>query len=391
MSSFTASLEDDALVQTYAKLPLKVVRGEGPYVWTDEGKKLIDFSTGYGVALLGHCPQPVVEAVKLQLQALMVCHGSLYNDAREKFLGILEKAKPKCLDRAFICNSGAEAVESALKLAVKKTGKKGIVSFQGAYHGKTLGALSVTWGPKYREAYSDILLNVKFAKYGTASSVGAMIDEDTAAVIVEPVQGEAGVRIPPPEFLPELQEECRRKGILLIVDEVQTGLGRTGGLWAHERSAIEPDIMCFGKGLASGVPVGCMMASDVVAGAWSRGEHTTTFGGNPLSSAAAAATLETILGERLWVNAAEKGQALGDALRALPKDKVREVRGLGLMIALETRMPSLSIMKDLLGRGLLAIPTGVNVIRFLPPINLERAVLEEAVNTLKESFEGERT
>ncbi len=389
MSDAQTNIEDRWLIPTYAKLPVKIVRGEGSYVWDASGKQFIDFATGYGTAILGHCPPAVKAAVVEQVSKLMVCHGSLYNDARERFFEALEPAAPKGLDKAFLGNSGAEAVEAAMKLAIRKSGKKGFVAFQGAYHGKTLGALSLTWGAKYREPYQEILLPTKFARYGDSSSVPQLIDADTAAVIVEPVQGEAGIRVPPPGFLKEVEEACRHAGVLLIVDEIQSGLGRTGLMWAHEREGIRPDVMCFGKGLASGIPIRSNPDDSRSRRGLAKGEHTTTFGGNPVSCAAAAATLNQIVSSKLWLNAAEKGARLVDIYSRLPRTIVREARGLGLMLAVETRQPCTPIIKKLLANGLLTIPTGLNVVRTLPPINLEASVLDTAAPILESAFRGD--
>jgi acetylornithine/LysW-gamma-L-lysine aminotransferase len=378
MSSSPSSVEDQWLIPTYAKLPIKIVKGKGAYVWDANGRRFIDFATGYGTAILGHCPPTVRAAIVEQLERLMVCHGSYYNDTRERFLEALAPAAPRGLTKAFMCNSGAEAVEAAIKLAVKKSGKKGFVAFQGAYHGKTIGALSLTWGSKYREPYERLLLPTRFAKYGDSSSLAPLIDGDTAAVVVEPVQGEAGIRVPPSGFLKEVEEVCHQAGVLLIVDEIQSGMGRTGRLWAHEYAGIQPDIMCFGKGLASGIPIGSVLTTAEIASAWTKGEHTTTFGGNPISCAAGAATLNEVMSKKLWLNAADMGSKLMDLFRRLPHSVVREARGLGLMLAIETRQPSTSAIRRLLADGLLPIPTGLNVVRMLPPINTEPAVITEA-------------
>lgn len=386
MSAPPPNIEDQWLIPTYSKLPIKIVKGEGAYIWDANGRRLIDFATGYGTAILGHCPSAVRTAIAEQLDKLMVCHGSLYNDARQRFLEALSPAAPRGLTKAFLCNSGAEAVEAAMKLAVKKSGRKGFIAFQGAYHGKTLGALSLTWGSKYREPYGQLLLPTKFARYGDSSSVVPLIDADTAAVVVEPLQGEAGIRVPPPGFLKEVEEVCRRAGVLLIVDEVQSGMGRTGRLWAHEYAGIQPDIMCFGKGLASGIPIGSILTTPEIASAWTKGEHTTTFGGNPISCAAGAATLKEVVSKKLWLNAADMGSRLMSLFRELPHSVVREARGLGLMLAVETRQPSAPAIRRLLADGLLPIPTGLNVVRMLPPINIEPAVIAEAAPIIEAAF-----
>ncbi len=389
MSGEMMSIEDRWLIPAYAKLPVKVIRGEGSYVWDADGRRLIDFATGYGTAILGHCPPRVTAAIVEQVNRLMVCHGSLYSDARESFLKALSTVAPKGLDKAFLCNSGAEAVEAAIKLAVKRSGKQGFIAFQGAYHGKTIGALSMTWGSKYREPYQGMLLPTKFARFGEASSVSPLIDEDMAAVIVEPVQGEAGVRVPPLGFLKEVEEICRSTGVLLIVDEIQSGMGRTGLMWAHEHSGVHPDIMCFGKGLASGIPIGAVLTTPEIAAAWTKGEHTTTFGGNPISCAAAAATLNQVVSSKLWINAAVQGARLMEVFNRLPRSVVREARGMGLMLAVETRQPSTPVVKKLLAGGLLSIPTGLNVVRALPPINLDSSVLAEATPIIESAFQGD--
>lgn len=386
MSAPTPNIEDQWLIPTYAKLPIKIVKGSGAYIWDSDGRRLIDFATGYGTAILGHCPPAVKAAIAEQLDKLMVCHGSLYNDARQKFLEALAPAAPRGLTKAFLCNSGAEAVEAAMKLAVKKSGRKGFVAFQGAYHGKTLGALSLTWGSKYREPYERLLLSTKFAKYGDSSSVAQLIDSDTAAVVVEPLQGEAGIRVPPSGFLKEVEEVCHGAGVLLIVDEVQSGMGRTGRLWAHEYAGIQPDIMCFGKGLASGIPIGSILTTAEIASAWTKGEHTTTFGGNPISCAAGAATLNEVISKKLWLNASDMGSRLMNLFRELPHSVVREARGLGLMLAVETKQPSTPAIRRLLAGGLLPIPTGLNVVRMLPPINIEPAVIAEAAPIIEAAF-----
>ncbi len=386
MSAPPPDIEDQWLIPTYAKLPIKIVKGEGAYIWDADGRRLIDFATGYGTAILGHCPLAVRAAIAEQLDKLMVCHGSLYNDARQRFLEALAPAAPQGLTKAFLCNSGAEAVEAAMKLAVKKSGRKGFVAFQGAYHGKTLGALSLTWGSKYREPYEKILLPTKFARYGDSSSVAPLIDADTAAVVVEPLQGEAGIRVPPPSFLKEVEEVCHRAGVLLIVDEIQSGMGRTGRLWAHEYAGIQPDMMCFGKGLASGIPIGSVLTTAEIASAWTKGEHTTTFGGNPISCAAGAATLNEVMSKKLWLNAADMGSKLMSLFGELSHSVVREARGLGLMLAVETRQPSAPVIRRLLANGLLPIPTGLNVVRMLPPINVDAAIIAEAAPIIEAAF-----
>jgi len=234
-------VEDLRLAPTYRKLPVALVKGRGCRVWDVEGREYLDCMSGYGVALVGHCHPRVVEAIKRQAEELITCHGSLYSQARAAFLERLFKLLPRGLDKAFLCNSGAEAVECALKLARKFTGRRGVVAMVRSYHGKTMGALSATWDPKYRAPFEPLVPGFKFVPYGRVDKLREAVDEDTAAVILEPIQGESGVIIPPPDFLRQVREVCDERGALMVLDEVQTGLGRTGRMWAFEHFGVVPD------------------------------------------------------------------------------------------------------------------------------------------------------
>jgi len=269
--------EDKFLAPLFQKFNVSLVRGKDEYVWDEAGKRYIDCMAGYGVAIAGHCNEWVVEAVKKQVERLITCHGSFYNDARAEFLEVLSSVVPKKLDSFILTNSGAESVEAAIKLARKKTGRKKIVSMKGGFHGKTMGALSATWNKKYKTSFEPLLEKFVFADFGNAESVEKLVDSETAAVITEPMQGEAGVIIPTPDFLKNLREICDKNGSLLILDEIQTGLGRTGKMWAFEHSNILPDIMTVAKGIAGGIPAGCVITSKEISSCLSRGEHTSTF------------------------------------------------------------------------------------------------------------------
>jgi len=384
--SHVFEVEDLRLAPAYQKIPVALVKGRGCRVWDVEGREYLDCMSGYGVALLGHCHPRVVEAIKRQAELLITCHSSLYSEARAAFLERLFKLLPKGLDRAFLSNSGAEAVECALKIARRYTRRRGVVAMVRAYHGKTMGALSATWEPKYRAPFEPLLPNFKFVPYGRADKLREAVDEETAAVILEPIQGESGVIIPPQGFLKEVREVCDERGALMILDEVQTGLGRTGRMWAFEHFGAVPDAMCMAKAIAGGVPMGVTVARREVMESLKVGEHSTTFGGNPLACAAASAVLDVIVEERLPERAWEVG---GYFKRRLQEELegvglVREVRGMGLMLAVELRLAAVPrVIPALASKGLLALYSGLNIVRLLPPLVIGRGEVDEAVEGLK--------
>ncbi|MEM2362413.1 MAG: aspartate aminotransferase family protein, partial [Candidatus Nezhaarchaeales archaeon] len=310
---------------------------------------------------------------------------SCYNDVRAKYLKKLVSVLPKGLTRVYLCNSGAEAIEAAIKIAWKATGKRVIVSMMRGYHGKTLGALTLTWDQKYRESFEPLPSFVKFVPYGNIDKLKGALSDDVAAVVVEPVQGESGVIIPPSDFLPQVREECTKRGVLLIVDEVQTGFGRTGKLWACEHWGIEPDIICMAKGIAGGLPMGATATKEDIAIKLRVGEHTSTFGGNPLVCSAAIATLEAILEDGLLENCRSTGSYMLSRLKDLEgKFKVvREARGIGFMQALELRVDIREPLLSLISEGVLATYSGRTVIRFLPPLCLTREDVDVVINALE--------
>jgi len=380
-------IEDRFLANLYQRFPVNVVKGRGAVLRDAEGREYIDCMGGYGVSIVGHCHPRVVEAIKEQSEKLITCHGSLYNDKRAELAEKLVKIAPNGLEKAFLCNSGAESVECALKLALKYTGKKQVVSMVGGYHGKTLGALSATWNPKYRKPFTPFLIpSFKFIPFGKVEKVGEALSEETAAVIVEPIQGESGVIVAPEGFLQRLSETCDERGILLIVDEVQTGLGRTGKMWASQHWDAEPDIMCIAKGLAGGIPMGATLARKEITDSLEVGEHSTTFGGSPLACAAACATIDVIAEEGLVERARTLGKHFKEMLlRTQEKFRiVREVRGLGLMIGLESRFDVYNILMRAIDRGIILLYSGRNVIRFLPPLVIEKHQLDIVISVLEE-------
>ncbi|MEM1883700.1 MAG: aspartate aminotransferase family protein [Candidatus Bathyarchaeia archaeon] len=375
------------MANVYQRYPVCIVRGSGATLHDINGRAYIDCMGGYGVSLVGHCHPRVVSAIKEQCEKLIACHCSLYNDKRTELLEKLVKIAPKGLNKVFLCNSGAEAVECAIKVAVRYTGRSEIISMVRSFHGKTLGALSATWNPKYREPFRSLLnQNFKFVPFGRLDKVEEAITDNTAAIIVEPIQGEGGVHVAPKGFLEGLRKICDEKSILLIFDEVQTGFGRTGRMWASEHWGVTPDIMCAGKAMAGGLPIGATLAREEIMDAFKIGEHTSTFGGNPLACAAASAVIDVILEERL----VERAWDLGNRFKAMLEDLVeeykilREVRGLGLMLGLEARIDIYNILMEALNRGVILLYSGKNVIRFLPPLVITMEQLEAVVNILRD-------
>ncbi|MGA7603145.1 MAG: aspartate aminotransferase family protein [Nitrososphaeraceae archaeon] len=385
------SEEDQHLSTTlYQKFPVRIERGKGVRVWDTSGKEYIDCMGGYGVALVGHCNPRVVEAIKNQAEKLIVCHMSFYNDAREDFLRRMATIAPRGLSKIFFSNSGAEAVEAALKFSRRYTGKPGIISMSGGYHGKTFGALSATYSEKYRKPFMPLLENVKFLPY-TTTRIEDAVDDSIGAVIVEPIQGETGIILPPEGLLQNMREVCTKHGIVLIFDEIQSGLGRTGKMWAGENWKTIPDIMCLAKGLAGGVPIGLTLSKPEIVEALRVGEHSSTFGGNPLACAAGAATIGSLKEDKLVENAADVGGYFKDGLLEL-KEKhriVRDVRGLGMMLALELRFDVRNLLLDGIRHGLLMLYSGKNILRLLPPLVMDKETISQSLETMDELLSEE--
>ena len=380
-------IEDAHTSGAYYKRPLNIVRGEGSTVWDEAGNAYIDATSGQGVALLGHSHPAVAGAIASQAAQLITCPEIFYNGRRAGLYTLLSSLTPGDLDRFFLCNSGAEANEGALKVATSLTGRSGVVATKRAFHGRTMGALSLTWNPKYREAFegwtSSAVTHVAFNDLAAAEEV---VNDDTAAVVVEVVQGEGGVYVADPEYLQGLRRLCDERGALLAIDEIQTGLGRTGRWFAFQHADILPDIVTLGKGIAGGVPMGAVCWRDSL-GTLSAGSHGSTFGGNPLACVAAMASLTTLCSEQLPRRAADLGGWLLDELRALDHPQIREVRGLGLIIGIELRGRVTPVLKNLQERGVLALPAGFNVLRLLPPLIITENELQTVIDTIRESLD----
>jgi len=376
--------EDDFMGGLYQRFPVTIEKGVGSHVWDVDGKEYIDCMGGYGVAIVGHQNKRVVKAIKEQVDKIITVHSSLYNKTREEFLKTLIGLAPKGLTQVHLNNSGAEAIEAAIKFARKFTGKKGMVAMKGSYHGKSLGALSLTFNPKYKKAFEPLVEKVSFASFGDIESLRATIDEDTAFVILEPIQGESGINVAPDGFLQEVRKVCDEKGILLIFDEIQAGLGRTGRLWACDHWNTAPDILCLAKGIAGGVPMGATLVRPDILASMSKGEHSSTFGGNPLSCAAGIATLQALTQDGLIENAEKMGKLFREGLEKL-KEKhsiIREIRGKGLMIGVELKFEVKDILMNLMKEGILMLYSGRNILRILPPLVISKEDIAKVLQTL---------
>jgi acetylornithine/LysW-gamma-L-lysine aminotransferase len=327
-----------------------------------------------------------VAAIREQAERLITCPGAFGNDARAAYLGKLAQVTPPGLDRFFLCNSGTEAVEAAIKFARASTGRTGIVAAQRGFHGRTMGALSATWKEEYRKPFRPLVPGFTHVPFNDLTALEEAVTEETAAVLLEPVQGEGGVYPATKEYLQGAAELARDRGALLILDEVQTGFGRTGCLFAAEHYGVIPDILCMAKGIAGGLPMGAVAVGPRVGGLV-HGLHASTFGGNPLACAAAGATLEVLLGENLPDRAARLGEAFLSRLRSLKLPAVREARGLGLMIGIELRFRAAPYLAALQRRGVLALAAGPQVIRLLPPLVIKEEELEEVAAKLAEVLE----
>jgi acetylornithine/LysW-gamma-L-lysine aminotransferase len=390
------NFENRLMANVFAKRPVVITRGKGALVWDINGKEYVDCMGSYGVALLGHSHPKVVEAVCKQAETLISCHASLYNNKRTEFLQKLVSITPKGLNKAFLSNSGAESVECAIKLARKFTGKPEIIALMGAFHGKTMGALSATWDKKYREPFQPLVPEFKHVPPDNLEKLSEAVTDKTAAVLLEPIRGEGGVRVPPDEFLPGVRKICDEKNVLLILDEVQTSFGRTGKLFGCEHWGVTPDVMCLAKPFAGGLPIGITVAKEHIMSAFKVGEHSSTFSGSPLVCAAACAAINALVEDKLADRAATLGKYFKAKLEELQaKYKiVKGVRGLGLMIGVELRYDVRNIILKAMDRGVLILDAGRNVLRFLPPLVIEKEQIDKTISVVDEVIgeeENERT
>jgi len=376
-------IEDAHTSGAYPKRPLALVRGEGCTVWDEAGNDYLDATSGQGVALLGHAHPNVVRAITEQAMTLVTCPEIFYNDRRAELYALLTEILPDEINRFFLCNSGAEAMEGALKAARLLTDRSGIVATKRGFHGRTLGALSLTWNKKYREPFAEWQPEVNHISYDNLEQAAEAITEETAAIVVEAVQGEGGVYPSDTEYLQGLRQICDEKGALLIVDEIQTGFGRTGKWFAFQHSDILPDIITLGKGIAGGVPMGAVAWKGSL-GQLPGGSHGSTFGGNPLACAASIAAISTLRDENLPEHSAKTGAWLVEQLQALELNAVREVRGRGLIVGLELRGRVTPALKALQEKGILALPAGKNVLRLLPPLIITEDELTWVIEAVRD-------
>ncbi len=370
----------------YSKRPIAIVRGLGAHLWDSEGKEYIDCVGGQGSANIGHANPSVARAIGRQAARLTVATEVFYNDQRAALEAKLVGLAPHHLNRVFLCNSGAEAIEGAIKFARYHSGRKEIVAMMRGFHGRTMGALSATWEPKYREPFEPLVPGFKHVPFENLERAAQAVGENTAAVLVELVQGEGGVRPASRGFVEGLAQLCRARGALLIVDEVQTGFGRTGKMFATEHFDIQPDFIAVAKSIAGGLPMGAVLIGEHIRQLEPQ-THGTTFGGNPLVCAAANATLDFMVEDNLAARAAELGEYTLGRLRRIESPLIREVRGLGLLVGVELKVKVTPILQALMERGVLALPAGPNVLRLLPPLVIEKGDLDLVVERIEQSLD----
>jgi len=384
-------IEKKYYMQTFERLPVTLVRGKGPYVWDDKGKQYLDFVGGWAVTTLGHCHPALTRALTEQANLLIQTSNQFYTVPQLQLAQLL--VENSCLDRVFFGNSGAEANEGAVKLArrygqLNLKGAYEVISTFSSFHGRTLAMVAATGQPRYQESYTPLPTGFVNVKFNNIEAVKAATTERTCAVMLEPIQGEGGVNLPDEGYLPAIRKWCDRKGILLILDEIQTGVGRTGTLFAYEQYGVEPDIMTLAKGLASGVPIGAILAKEK-ASVFVPGEHGSTFGGNPLACAAGYATLKFVIDNDIAGRVKEVGEYLIDRLEKVkPKfPAITDIRGRGLLVAIEFNSNiAPALVTACLERGLLVNQLKPNALRFMPPLIIGKKEVDEALAILDEAL-----
>ncbi|MBR2584809.1 MAG: aspartate aminotransferase family protein [Thermoguttaceae bacterium] len=385
------SLFDQYVIPNYTRYPVALVRGEGPFVWDAEGRRYLDFFPGWGCNMFGHCPKPVVDAVREQVGRLIHIPNTWYTEEQGTWAKLLSERSFG--GQAFFCNSGTEANEAAIKLvrlhySSREKKRYKIITFLGAFHGRTMGSISATGQPKYHHGLEPLLPGFTYVPHGDLEAVENAIDDETAAIMIEPIQGEGGVRIPSREFLQGLRDLCDRNGLLLVFDEVQTGCGRTGEWFAYQYFGVEPDIMTLAKTICSGVTAGAMLARKEIAPSLRPGMHAATFGGNPLAAAAGIATIRMVESERLLDKAKAMGARFEGRLTEMAKtlDIIQDVRVAGAMIGVQLRVPGAFMVENCMKRGLLINCTQGNVIRLLPAVTTPLELVDEALDIIEEEL-----
>jgi len=381
------------IFHTYTRSPIVLTRGEGMKVWDSEGKEYLDFVSGIAVLNVGHLHPRVIEAIHQQSKKLMHVSNFYYTEPQIKLAELL--VTHSFADKVFFCNSGAEANEAAIKLARKAFKDKGgtnryeIITMENGFHGRTMATLAATGQEKFHHGFEPLVKGFTYVPFNNAQAVEEAITDTTCAVMVEPIQGEGGVNCPSPDYLKRLRNICDAHGLLLIFDEVQVGMGRTGKLFAYQHYGVEPDIMTLAKALAGGMPMGAMLASNECASSFSPGTHATTFGGNPLSTAAGIATIETLIQDNILDNCQKMGEYFYSKLLSL-KEKhpcIKRVKGKGLILGIEIAFEGAEIVKECVKRGILINCTMGNILRFLPPLIITEKEVDVLIPTLDELFE----
>lgn len=373
-------LEQTYEFDVYPKREIVLVRGKNARVWDSEGKEYIDCVAGHGVASIGHGNEKVAEALERQARRLISCAGTFYNDTRARLLEKLVRIAPQNLKRAFLCNSGAEAVEAAIKFARFTTKKKEFICAMRGFHGRTMGAMSATYNPEYRKDFEPIVEGFHYVPFNNFGKLAEKVGDLTAGVILEIVQGEGGVHVGDGGYFADVRKLCDERNLLLIIDEVQTGFCRTGKMFACNHFDLLPDILCLAKAIAGGLPMGAVLCSDKIEAPV--GKHGSTFGGNPLVCAAAIAAIDYMLENGLDRQAKDKGDYLVGKLTRLSFANVREIRHLGLMIGIELKEKSTPYLVKLMERGVLALPAGATVLRLLPPLTISYEDLDTVAERL---------
>jgi len=378
------ALDKDYVMQTYGRQPLALKEGKGAVVWDMEGNPYIDCVAGIAVNNVGHAHPRVVEAICKQAKKLIHTSNLYYTEEQVRLAKLLVEVSPH--QKAFFCNSGAEAVEGSIKLARKYTGKGEIIAMENSFHGRTITTITATGQHKYKKGFGPLSPGFKHVPYGDLEAVANSISGETAAVLVEPVQGEGGIIIPPEGYLDELKKICHENDVLLIFDEVQTGFGRTGEMFASQTFKVTPDITALAKAIAGGFPMGAVMASEEVGSAFQPGDHAATFGGGPLACAAGVASIETIKNEGLLIKSRENGAYFKNELKELFQDygQVEDVRGVGLMLGLEMDIPCASMVDAMRDAGVLVNCTADTVLRFVPPLVISQEQIDNVTNCLDE-------
>jgi acetylornithine/LysW-gamma-L-lysine aminotransferase len=374
-------IERAGMIPLYAKRDIALVRGEGAYLFDAAGNRYLDAMSNYGVAALGHAHPRFTTAVVDQLGRLATGHQSFGSDVRAELIDEIATIAPEGVGRAFLSNSGAEAIEAALKFAQVATGKQGLVAAKRGYHGRTLGALSATADKKYREPFEPLPIPATHVAWNAPEAIENAIDDSTAAIILEPIQGEGGIHVGEPVYLAAVREIATRRGVLLIVDEIQTGF-RTGAPFASVAAGIVPDIVVTAKALANGFPIGLTLVTEAISESMPGGAHGSTFGGNPLAARAALETLRIYREDGLYENAATIGASIIDRIEAMQSPAIRTVRGKGLMIGIELKQKTTPILKGLQERGVLTLSAGSTVLRLLPPMIWRPAQVDELLAAL---------